>query len=200
MPTKSELKELARSVAERVGIPFQIFDSWITQESGYRAGIVGARTRHGRAQGILQIIPKFHPGVNPLDPKQSLEYGAQHLKGYYDKYGNYSSGLAAWYGGASAVNADGSIRVRRDPLNPNAPTTVTYASQILGRAKSNQETLGTEMRATEATDYPYQVLGRTSRSDYKRNQLDKSFDPKSRRLIILLIGALLLFAAILSYR
>jgi hypothetical protein len=52
---------------------------------------------------------------------------------------------------------------------------------------------------TPAPDYPYSVLGRTSRADYKRNQLDPTFDPNTRKVLVLLIAGLLLFIAALRY-
>jgi len=60
---------------------------------------------------------------------------------------------------------------------------------------------GTFMRGTVAKDVPYQVLGKTTRAqDKARIALNKKVDPRKRKMIVLLIAAVLLFAAILNYK
>jgi hypothetical protein len=45
-----------------------------------------ARSPKG-AEGIAQIIPQYHPGVNPNDPQAALTYAAQLMAQYSKKYG-----------------------------------------------------------------------------------------------------------------
>jgi soluble lytic murein transglycosylase-like protein len=51
---------------------------------------------HKGAQGILQIHPKWHPNVNPLDPYAAIPYGAAYLHYLYTRFGDWELALAAW--------------------------------------------------------------------------------------------------------
>lgn len=65
-------RQAARKFAVQAGIDPGIFTRQIWQESKFDPA---ARSGAG-AIGIAQIVPKWHPGVNPLDPMQSLEWAA----------------------------------------------------------------------------------------------------------------------------
>ena len=70
-------ENLARTYATQSGIDPDIFALQINQESGFNptAGSTAG------AQGIAQIMPQFHPGVDPWDPDASLNYAAQLMAG-----------------------------------------------------------------------------------------------------------------------
>ena len=89
----------ARDAARAVGIDEHIFLSLIDHESGFNPF---AESGDG-AIGIAQIIPRWHPGVNPRDPNASLQYAAQLLRNYLDIYGEYEWALAAYNVGNSKV-------------------------------------------------------------------------------------------------
>jgi soluble lytic murein transglycosylase-like protein len=92
----------AYQAAINAGIDPNIFLRQINQESGFNPN---AGSSAG-AQGIAQIVPKYHPGVNTYDPIASLNYAANLDKQLLQQYGgDYTKALVAYNGGGGAVNA-----------------------------------------------------------------------------------------------
>jgi soluble lytic murein transglycosylase-like protein len=94
-----DLVGYARRAALKAGIDPDLFVRQINQESGFdpKAGSPAG------AQGIAQIVPKYHPNVNPWDPQAALDYAANLMKSHLDTYRNYREALAAYNGGHGAV-------------------------------------------------------------------------------------------------
>lgn len=84
--------------AERAnGIPMFMLARLLWQESHYRADIISGKTvSSAGALGIAQIVPKWHPNVDPLDPFASIAYAGQYLGSLYKKYGDWAEALAAY--------------------------------------------------------------------------------------------------------
>ncbi len=92
----------AYQAALNAGIDPNIFLRQINQESGFNPN---AGSSAG-AQGIAQIVPKYHPGVNTYDPVASLNYAANLDKQLLQQYGgDYTKALVAYNGGGGAVDA-----------------------------------------------------------------------------------------------
>jgi soluble lytic murein transglycosylase-like protein len=94
--TRAELEALARAAAAQAHIDPELFVRQINQESGFDP------TRYNRtsgATGIAQIIPRWHPGVNPWDVGAALQYAANLMRTHLDRYGNYADALAAYNAG-----------------------------------------------------------------------------------------------------
>lgn len=53
-------------------------------ESGFRCNAVGPRTRHGRAQGVMQVLPKSARGLGHsgslLDCRSGIRAGVAHMR------------------------------------------------------------------------------------------------------------------------
>ena len=93
----------------------------------------------------MQIQPKTFDWLKQLgkipndydinNPEHNKAGGDALLGHYHDKYkGDPKKVYAAYYGGPSAVNKDGSINTHwRDKKNPKAPTVGQYIQQVLGR-------------------------------------------------------------------
>jgi hypothetical protein len=114
------LQDYARQAALKAGVDPDIFVRQIQQESGFNPG---ARSPAG-AQGIAQIVPKFHPGVDVTDPYASLDYAANLMKSNVGKYGgDYAKALAAYNAGGGAVDKYGGV--------PPFEETQRYVSTIL---------------------------------------------------------------------
>ncbi len=91
-----------RQMAEDAGINPDLFERQINQESGFNPN---AGSPAG-AQGISQIVAKWHPGVNPWDPFDSLHYAANLMKSYLDEYdGDWTLALVRYNGGQGGVLA-----------------------------------------------------------------------------------------------
>lgn len=92
----------AIQAANAAGLDPNIFLRQINQESGFNPN---AGSSAG-AQGIAQIVPKYHPGVNTADPIASLNYAANLDKQLLTQYGgDYKSAMIAYNGGQGAVDA-----------------------------------------------------------------------------------------------
>lgn len=57
--------------------------------------------------GIMQIIPRFHPDVNPADPVASIEYAGRLMRQYYNQFGSWQAAIAAYNWGVTNVNRYG---------------------------------------------------------------------------------------------
>ena len=117
-------RAVTRSIAERVGIDPDIFERQIRQESGFDPN---AGSPAG-ALGIAQIVPKYHPSVDPLDPYAALTYAATWMKQLYGQYGNWRDALIHYNGGGGAIQRWRSGR----PIEES----VQYINAILGPGKA----------------------------------------------------------------
>ena len=79
----TELVEYADLMADDAGIDREIFRNQINMESGWNPNAVS----WAGAQGIAQIIPKYHPEMEgkTFDPYASLKYAA-HLMASHLEY------------------------------------------------------------------------------------------------------------------
>src|SRR5215217_7222681 len=114
----------ARQAAERAGIDPTVFVAQIQQESGFNPN---AGSPAG-ALGIAQIVPRYHPGVDPTDPYASLDYAAGLMSRLLRQYnGDWTKALVAYNGGGGAVAA-------WDRGEPYAESQ-TYVARILGNER-----------------------------------------------------------------
>lgn len=117
---------VARDAAAMHSVDVGTFLRQITQESNWdpRAG------SHAGAQGIAQIVPRFHPGVDPWDPVASLYYAARLMRSHLNAYnGSYALALAAYNAGGGAVKTYGGV--------PPYEETRRYLTIILGPEWAN---------------------------------------------------------------
>lgn len=84
---------------QQYGLPKNMLARVIETESQFDPK---ARSKMG-ATGIAQIMPKYHPGVDPTDPMASIDYSAKYLKKLYDRFGDWDKALAAYNAGPSRV-------------------------------------------------------------------------------------------------
>ena len=117
----TDLREVAHQAAVTAGIDPSIFVRQIHAESKFDPA---ARSGAG-AIGIAQIVPQFHPDVDPTDPVASLRYAATLMAGHLANYGgDYAKALAAYNAGPTAVARYGGV--------PPFAETRNYVSKILG--------------------------------------------------------------------
>ena len=125
------LQSYARIAAQRAGIDPDIFTAQIQQESGFREGL----TSPAGARGIAQIVPRFHPNVNPDNPREALDYAANLMASHLKRYGgDYAKALAAYNAGPGAVEQYGGV--------PPFKETQKYVSTILGSGRQNASVAG----------------------------------------------------------
>jgi len=126
-PTIADLKDLAQRISRVYGLPWDIVDRLIQYESGYHFDAVSP----AGAVGLMQLMPRFFPGVDHYDPKSNLEAGCNALQAHLeDFHWDYTKALAAYNWGTSNVlkaeNAMGGYWWLALP-----PETVPYIRRIL---------------------------------------------------------------------
>ncbi|MFN7224371.1 MAG: lytic transglycosylase domain-containing protein [Paracoccaceae bacterium] len=119
---KGEYLAVAKAVANRHGVPEDIFLRLVQQESGWNPGAVS----HKGATGLAQLMPGTARklGVDINDPRQNLDGGARYLKMMHAKFGSWRLALAAYNAGPGAVEKHNGI--------PPYAETINYVKAILG--------------------------------------------------------------------
>jgi soluble lytic murein transglycosylase-like protein len=120
---KGIYKPIAEAAARKYGIPVDLFNRLVQQESGWNPR---AKSRVG-AYGLAQLMPATARklGVNPRDPKQNLEGGARYLAKMHRKFGTWRLALAAYNAGPQAVAKYNGIPPYKETRN--------YVRKIMGR-------------------------------------------------------------------
>lgn len=121
----------ARAIANQYWLG-EFFIRQMRQESGFNDDVItGVRVSSAGAEGIAQIMRKYHPTVDPLDPEAALKYAAQHMQDLMFRYdGNVRKALAAYNAGATAV--DRGIALKGDDWLSSMPhETQLYIEKIM---------------------------------------------------------------------
>lgn len=113
---------VARSAAQRHGIPVDLFLRLVDQESRWNPGAISVKG----AVGLAQLMPDTAQqlGVDPTNPDANLDGGARYLRQQFDRFGSWRLALAAYNAGPEAVEAHGDI--------PPYAETQSYVRAILG--------------------------------------------------------------------
>lgn len=132
---------LLNSVEQRFGIPHDLLARLAYQESAFRDDIISGQTSSSAgALGIMQLVPRFHPGVDPLDVPAAVSYAGSYLRAQFDRFRSWPLALAA-YNAGPAVVADylsGTNTSGRNPQGlrtggiPPFPETQKYVRSITG--------------------------------------------------------------------
>ena len=92
-----------RDAEYQYALPPRLLARVALQESNFDPGAYNAGSG---ARGMMQIIPKWHPGVNvnDLDPRDDILYAAKYLRENFDRFGTWSKALAAYNWGPGNLN------------------------------------------------------------------------------------------------
>lgn len=78
------------------------------QESRFRPDIITGQTvSKAGAQGLMQIIPRWHPSVDPLNPEASIWYAGKYLKEQFNRFKSWPLALAAYNWGPGNLSNHG---------------------------------------------------------------------------------------------
>lgn len=128
-PRGIEYKHVFEASEYEYNIPFGLLARQAWQESRFREDIItGKKVSPANAQGIMQIVPKWHPNVDPLDPVASIRYAAKYDAHLYRLFGTWELALAAYNWGP------GNISKYKDARDKWPTETKKYASEILSDA------------------------------------------------------------------
>jgi hypothetical protein len=118
---------MAAKFAKQAGVPVNVFEAQIGQESGWNPN---AKSGAG-AEGIAQFMPATAAGfhINPNDPVQALQAAAKMDAGNLKKYGSVQRMLSAYNSGRADAY--------KDP-NFAGGQTYNYVKSILAKAGGGQ--------------------------------------------------------------
>lgn len=104
-PTEAALPymEQVRAAAAEYNIPEGLLGAMFEIESKYNPNAVS----EAGAIGIAQIMPEYHPDIDPTDPDASIKYGASYLRKMYNKFGTWDKAVAAYNTGPSNLRKIG---------------------------------------------------------------------------------------------
>lgn len=86
--------------AERAhGLPRDMLARMAQQESSFNPKAVSP----AGAQGLMQIVPRWHPGIDPFNVEQSIFYAGKFLAANYKRFGTWPLALAAYNWGPGNV-------------------------------------------------------------------------------------------------
>ncbi len=81
------------------GLPMHLLARTAQQESNYEPN---AQSDAG-AQGIMQIVPRWHPDVNPFDVTAAIDYAGALLRKHFERFGSWAKALAAYNAGPTRL-------------------------------------------------------------------------------------------------
>ena len=115
--------EIIQESAKASGIHPAIIAGLLETESSWLPEVIsGARKSSAGAVGIAQIMPEYHPDVDPRDPKASIMYAGQYLKKLMTDFGfSLEDAIRAYNGG-------------NDPGNWSNPETKAYLPKVMKAA------------------------------------------------------------------
>lgn len=94
----------------RYGLPPGLLHRQLYQESRFRTDIItGELVSSAGAVGIAQIVPRYHPDVDPRDPIASIDYAARFMRRLYNEFGSWALALAAYNAGPGNVRKYGGV-------------------------------------------------------------------------------------------
>lgn len=93
----------AQSAAQSSGVPFNLFDAVVSQESNWNPWALGSKGEIGFSQ--LMPATSRNLGVNAWNPTENLQGGASLLGSLFKQFGNWRDALAAYNAGPTNLQA-----------------------------------------------------------------------------------------------
>lgn len=89
-----EYADLIYSVERENDLPENLLARLLQQESYFNPW---AENKYSGAQGIAQIVPRWHPDVkDPFDPGEAIKYAGKYLRLLHDNFHHWDLTLAAY--------------------------------------------------------------------------------------------------------
>jgi len=98
-PENFRVVALLRDAERRHGIPVNLLVRLAWQESRFRKDAYNP----SGASGVMQIVPRWHPGVDPYDAPAAIDYAAGFLVGLRSQFGTWELALKAYNWGPGNV-------------------------------------------------------------------------------------------------
>lgn len=126
-PENARYVALLNAAETSYGIPPNLLVRLAYQECRFREDIITGRVvSPAGAVGIMQIVPRWHPDVNPLVPELAIDYAGKFLSGLYRQFGTWELALQAYNWGSGNLQKYLNNQVATLPRE-----TQNYSNQIL---------------------------------------------------------------------
>lgn len=101
-PRAEQYRDLIEKAERDNDLPKNLLARLLQQESSFRPDAHNVRTD---AQGIAQIVPRWHPDIkDPFDPNQAIPYAGRYLRKLHNNFKYWDLTLAAYNWGWGNVN------------------------------------------------------------------------------------------------
>ena len=80
------------AMEDKYGVPAGLLSRLIDRESAFNPR---AKSKAG-ALGLMQIVKKWHPKVDPFNETEAITYGAKYLADRFRQFGDWEKALAAY--------------------------------------------------------------------------------------------------------
>ena len=126
-PENADYKDWLTAAELNNAIPSGMLARLAYQESHFRPDIIsGKKQSSAGAIGIMQIIPRWNPGVNPYDAQASISYAGRKLAGLYRMFNSWELALQAYNWGEGNLKKYLAGKIASLPAE-----TANYSKQIL---------------------------------------------------------------------
>ena len=115
-----------QSASDKYGVPTSILMGVAQTESSMNPN---AKAKTSHAEGLMQLIPKFYPNVDPLDPSQAIPAAAQTLAQNYKHFGNWHDAIQAYHDGVTGWERIKSGKAQQSEESKNYTPKVLAASK-----------------------------------------------------------------------
>lgn len=123
-PAGVPYRPIFEQAAADFDVPAPLLERVAQQESHFDTT---AHNAGSDASGIMQLVPRWYPGVDPFDPSEAIPAAANSLRTYYDQFGSWPLALAAYNWGPG--NLSESIAAGQGPADWPRETQ-NYVSEI----------------------------------------------------------------------
>lgn len=99
-----EYKPFFDAAESKYNIPDNLVAKVGWRESRFIPDVINGKvTGASGEQGIMQITPRWHPGVDYLNPAAAIDYGAKYLRQNFDRFGDWKLAVMAYNWGPTSV-------------------------------------------------------------------------------------------------
>ena len=117
-----------RDAEEKYRLPRNFLAAALYQESRFRDDIITGKVNSpAGAIGIAQIIPRWHPNVDPLDPFEAIDYAGQEFRKWKNALGSWEESIIAYNWGPGNWQ-----RIEQD-FDRLPEETANYIRDVMGR-------------------------------------------------------------------
>jgi len=96
-PNYQKWADLFTATEKNLGMPENLLVRVAWQESRFRSDIIDCELNSGAgAMGIMQIVPRWHPNVEPCNPQSAIPYAGAYLYKLKQRFGTWDKALAAY--------------------------------------------------------------------------------------------------------